>query len=74
MNWSCVGMSSLRLGTRARDHLNLVDNNTKNAINDHLYNCDKCSFTKHSAESFKVLKQCVTGSDTKIQETLLGKG
>ena len=61
------------LETRAREHLNLPDINTKSAIKDHLYNCDKCSSMKHSVESFKILKKCVTEYDTKIQEALLIK-
>ena len=66
-------MSSRHLGTRAREHLNLADIKTKSAIKDHLYDCDKCSSMKHSVESFKILKKCVTEYDTKIQEALLIK-
>ena len=49
------------------------DINTKSAIKDHLYDCDKCSSMKHSVESFKILKKCVTEYDTKIQEALFIK-
>ena len=56
-NLSYVGISSRHLGTRAWQHLNLADINTKSAIKDHLYDCDKCSSMKHSVESFKVLKK-----------------
>ena len=66
-------MSSRHLRSRAREHLNLADINTKSAIKDHLYDCDKCSSMKLSVESFKVLKKCVTEYDTKIQEALLIK-
>ena len=66
-------MSSRHLGTQAREHLNLADINTKSAIKDHLYDCDKCSSMKHSVESFKILKKCVTEYDAKIQEALLIK-
>ena len=67
-------MSSRHLGTRAREHLNLADINAKSAIKNHLYDCDKCSSIKHSVESFKILKKCVTDEyDTKIQEALLIK-
>ena len=68
-----MGISSRHLGTRAREHLNLADINTKSAIKDHLNDCDKCSSTKHSVESFKIFKKCVTEYDTKIQEALLIK-
>ena len=66
-------MSSQHLGTRAWEHLNLADINTKSAIKDHLHDSDKCSSMKHSVESFKILKKCVTEYDTKIQEALLIK-
>ena len=66
-------MSSRRLGTRAREHLNLADIKTKSAIKDHLYDCNKSSSTRHSVESFKVLKNCVTEYGTKIQDAVLIK-
>ena len=66
-------MTSRHLGTRARKHLNLADINTKSAIKDHLYDCHKCSSMKHSVESFKVLKKCITKYDTKFQEAFLIK-
>ena len=73
MNLSNVGINSRHLGTRAREHLNLADINTKSAIKDHLYDCDKCSSVKHLVESFKLLKKCVTEYNTKIEEALLVK-
>ena len=66
-------MSSGHLATRAQEHLNPADINTKSAIKDHLYDCDKRSSIKHSVESFKILKKCVTEYDAKIQEALLIK-
>ena len=72
-NFSYVGMSLRHLGTRAREHLNLADINIKSGIKDHLHDCGKCSSMKHSVESFKILKKCVTEYDTKIQEALLIK-
>ena len=68
-----MGLSFRHLGTRARKRLNLADINTKSVIKDHLYDCDKCSSTIHSVESFKVIKKCVTEYDAKIQEALLIK-
>ena len=61
-------MSSQHLGTRVREHLNLADINTKSAIIDHSYDCDKCSSMQHLVESFKVLKKCVTEYDTKFKK------
>ena len=69
-NLSFVGMSSRHLETRARKHLNLADIDINSDIKDHLYDCDKVSSMKHSVESFKILKKCVTEYDTKIQEAL----
>ena len=55
-NLSYVGMSSRHLGTRAREHLNLADINTKSAIKDHFYDCDKCASMKHQWNFSKFLK------------------
>ena len=66
-------MSLPHLGTQAKEHLNLPNNSIKSAIKDHLYDCEKCSSMKHSLESFKVLKKCVTVYDTKIQKAYLIK-
>ena len=61
------------LGTRAREHLNLADINTKSAIKDHFYDCDKCSSIRYSVKSFKALKKCVTKYDNKTQKACLIK-
>ena len=73
MNLSYVGMSSRHLGTQAQKHLNLADINTKSAIKNHLYDCDKFSSMIHLMESYKVLKKCITEYGTKIQAALLIK-
>ena len=72
-NLSYVGMSSRYLGTRAREHLNRADINTKVAIKSNLYDCGKCTFTRFFMEAFKILKKYITENDTKIQEALLLK-
>ena len=66
-------MSSRYLGTRAQEHLNRADINTKVAIKNNLYDYGKCTFTRFFMEAFKIFKKYITENDTKIQEALLLK-
>lgn len=70
---SYIGMTSRHLITRVREHLDLGDLNPKSAIKDHIYNCKSCSITKHSINSFRILRQCNNDYDAKIHEALLIK-
>ena len=69
-------MSSRHLGTGAREHLKQADKNTKSVIKDRLYDCDKCSFIRHSRNLSMFLKSQppnMTQQFSKLQDALLLK-
>ena len=70
-NLSYVGVSTLHLGVRAKEHLNEADQHKSSAIKDHLMFCNVCCEAckaQLSADNFKILKKCLSDFDTKIQE------
>ena len=64
-------MSSRHLGTRARQHLNLADINTKCAVNDHLYDCTYALPENIQWNLSKFLKSVSPSVTLKFQEALL---
>ena len=55
------------------EHLNVASQHENSAIKLHILSCTVCSNVRHDLNYFKVLKQCKSDFQAKINETLLIK-
>ena len=72
VNVTYIGSSSRHLIVRAKEHLNENLSN-KSSIRSHIKNCKSCSGNKSKLNSFKVIRNCNTPYETRIQEAMMIK-
>ena len=67
---SYIGMTTLRLSVRVREHLH---SKVRSAVGKHIDNYHVCKQKPVGVKDFKIMRACSTEYNTKIQEALLIK-
>ena len=68
-----IGKSTRHLVTRVKEHWALNSTTRKNAVEEHILDCNSCVKTDDILKPFSVLRKCTSVYDTKNHEALLVK-